>query len=655
MSSAAVVGAATPAAPSAPDETAVVTCESDRRPTLEGRGAGLFYYEPDQRWLAQISVGPTLYGLGLFRTEAAARRSYEGASRRLKDPLQKALASAGAGGGGEEGGAGGGAAATAATTLVVRNKRHLLVAAASSTATAAIARSASGGGAVSGVVSGTIGGAIGGAIGERQQRAVAAGVTSSFRGVSWSKQSRKWQSQIKIGGKTKHLGVFSDEEVAARAYDVKATVQRGDRAVLNFPPPGAPTSRDARLCRAAAAAASSTKAKTKQAKSEQRTGLSGSTIELQRVLTDRLSAQQEQRTRERMLNKRRAAAKRRRLRRRRAAAERALRASAPLPPPPPPLPLPLKPKPKPKRPKRPPFDDGVTAQPPADWAIDRRVALPRALGDMCNVVALTAGKPLAQRRFRGVSWHRTRRKWEASIESIRLGLFDDETAAARAYDDAARRLCAQRGKPALFNFAAARSSSVSGGTAGTTITATRSASAAEIAPPPEWSWRNATADVAAAAPRAKQLSDYLGDSAERAALLRELAFLRSRAALSTAKRHRDWSEHTEWWRRRAGEFYGRSRLMFKEWGSASYAASVTQIKYAQRNAPPVRNSMRPLQAQFHPCFVSSGVGANSAKRVARATPLLCDAAAGIDAWAAAHGVATLLRLSGAPEYTDASA
>jgi hypothetical protein len=46
-------------------------------------------------------------------------------------------------------------------------------------------------------------------------------------------------------------------------------------------------------------------------------------------------------------------------------------------------------------------------------------------------------------RFKGVSWDRRRGRWVAKImvdyRSIHLGFFDDETAAAEAYDGAARR------------------------------------------------------------------------------------------------------------------------------------------------------------------------------------------------------------------------
>jgi hypothetical protein len=67
-------------------------------------------------------------------------------------------------------------------------------------------------------------------------------VTSSrFKGVSWNTKASKWHAQISFGptwrpghARQFHLGSFSDEESAARAYDSAARIHFGDFAILNF-------------------------------------------------------------------------------------------------------------------------------------------------------------------------------------------------------------------------------------------------------------------------------------------------------------------------------------------------------------------------------------------------------------------------------------
>ena len=61
------------------------------------------------------------------------------------------------------------------------------------------------------------------------------GATSRYKGVSWSKERKKWVSQITIGKKCKSLGRFAIEELAALAYDIAATYEYGEFANLNFP------------------------------------------------------------------------------------------------------------------------------------------------------------------------------------------------------------------------------------------------------------------------------------------------------------------------------------------------------------------------------------------------------------------------------------
>lgn len=58
---------------------------------------------------------------------------------------------------------------------------------------------------------------------------------SKYRGVCWNKCNSSWKACIKIDGKNKHIGYFTNEVEAAKAYDVKALQVRGPNAKLNFP------------------------------------------------------------------------------------------------------------------------------------------------------------------------------------------------------------------------------------------------------------------------------------------------------------------------------------------------------------------------------------------------------------------------------------
>lgn len=60
-------------------------------------------------------------------------------------------------------------------------------------------------------------------------------VTSEFKGVSWSKQGKKWVAMIHGGGTARYLGLYVREEEAALAYDRAARDRFGEHARLNFP------------------------------------------------------------------------------------------------------------------------------------------------------------------------------------------------------------------------------------------------------------------------------------------------------------------------------------------------------------------------------------------------------------------------------------
>lgn len=55
-----------------------------------------------------------------------------------------------------------------------------------------------------------------------------------YKGVYWRKDTQKWQVKIMVDGKSINLGCYSDEEMAAVAYDVAARIYFGEFARTNF-------------------------------------------------------------------------------------------------------------------------------------------------------------------------------------------------------------------------------------------------------------------------------------------------------------------------------------------------------------------------------------------------------------------------------------
>lgn len=60
-----------------------------------------------------------------------------------------------------------------------------------------------------------------------------ANVSSIYKGVCWSKTKNKWVAQITLNLKVMHIGYFSSELEAAKAYNARATILFHDFANLN--------------------------------------------------------------------------------------------------------------------------------------------------------------------------------------------------------------------------------------------------------------------------------------------------------------------------------------------------------------------------------------------------------------------------------------
>ncbi len=69
---------------------------------------------------------------------------------------------------------------------------------------------------------------------QNQQNRHKARGRSQYKGVGWHEQAGKWQVQIKLNGKSRYVGIYANEIVAAKAYDRAARKLFGPYARLNF-------------------------------------------------------------------------------------------------------------------------------------------------------------------------------------------------------------------------------------------------------------------------------------------------------------------------------------------------------------------------------------------------------------------------------------
>lgn len=59
--------------------------------------------------------------------------------------------------------------------------------------------------------------------------------SSKYRGVSWCSKLQMWRARIKANGRCEHLGYFSDEAAAAKAYDDRSIEVNSHVGYVNFP------------------------------------------------------------------------------------------------------------------------------------------------------------------------------------------------------------------------------------------------------------------------------------------------------------------------------------------------------------------------------------------------------------------------------------
>ena len=58
--------------------------------------------------------------------------------------------------------------------------------------------------------------------------------SSRFKGVMWHRAAGKWKAEIRVGGRSRYLGLFADEVEAAEAYNRAALQIFGEYARLNI-------------------------------------------------------------------------------------------------------------------------------------------------------------------------------------------------------------------------------------------------------------------------------------------------------------------------------------------------------------------------------------------------------------------------------------